>query len=123
MRRNRDLERWAMERREEVEQVDLSEVYGRVDPTGQVMDGWAGISVSSSNNERGVSVVEIDVRPVLLGRVEVRVKATSRKPGAGKDHSKTLYVSATPEAIRDFAGRLMRCAELAERNKLKPRPV
>jgi hypothetical protein len=116
--------RWAQDRRVERQEVNTHRVYGRQDSaTGEVMVGWGGCALQSTDNDRGARNFELDVRPVLLGLVEVRVAISTQAVDAQKPHSKSTYLCTTPEALRELATQLLQTADAADAMKVRPRPV
>lgn len=118
------LARWALEQRESRQQSDSHEAYLiGFRPEALVEEGAGGVRFKSSDNQLGEKELTLDVRPVLLGRVEVCATLSTRAPGAAKPHSKRLFMTASPKALRDLARQLLETADAAERRKLKPKPV
>ena len=119
-----NLARWAQDRRVERQEINTHRVYGRQEAaTGKVMVGWGGCALQSTDNDRGARNFELDVRPVLLGLVEVRVSISTQPVEAQKSHSKAAYLCTTPEALRELARQLLDTADAADAMKVKPRPV
>ncbi len=87
------------------------------------MPSAGGILIRSSDNLVGERELELDVRPVVLGQVEVIVRLTTQAPGASKPHAKRAYLYASPSAMRELAWQLLETADAAEALKLKPKPV
>lgn len=118
-----NLSRWALEQREARKQTSTHEAYALGASSSGPQPGWGGITLSSSDNVTGSRTLELDVRPVLLGQVEVRVRLSTQTPEAGKPHLKRTYLSATPAALRDLARQLLETADAADAMRPKPRPV
>jgi hypothetical protein len=117
------LSKWALERREERQATSSYEVYAvGARPEGP-MDGAGGIAVRSSDNAVGQRELEFDVRPVMLGQVEVCVRLTTQGRGAARPHAKRAYLYTSPTALRELARQLLETADAADKLKLKPRPV
>lgn len=91
-------------------------------PDGQGLDA-GGVAFRSSDNQEGDKELVLDVRPVLLGHVELHVRLSSQGPNAARAHAKELYLTASAEALRDLAQQLLETAAAADARKLKPRPV
>jgi len=118
------IARWAQDRRVERQEVNTHRVYGRqVAATGEVMVGWGGCALQSTDNDRGAPNFELDVQPILLGLVEVRVAISTPSVDAQKPHSKTDFLCTTPEALRELAKQLLETADAADAMKVRPRPV
>jgi hypothetical protein len=118
-----NLSRWALEQREAREQASTHEAYALGASSHGPQPGWGGVSLSSSDNVTGARTFELDVRPVLLGQVEVRVRLSTQAPEAGKPHLKRTYLAATPAALRDLARQLLETADAADAMRPKPRRV
>lgn len=118
-----NLSRWARERREERQETNSHDLYGRSDPSGEPLSGWNGIAFRSSDNTNGERVLELDLRPVLLGLVEVHTRLSTQPVSSEKQHSKKAYLYTTPTALRDLARQLLDTADAADALKVKPRPV
>ena len=115
---------WAQDRRGERQEVNTHRVYGRqAAATGEVMVGWGGCALQSTDNDRGARNFEFDVRPVLLGLVELRVAISTQAVNAQKPHAKTAYLCTTPEALRELARQFLETADAADAMKVRPRPV
>lgn len=117
------LARWAQETREARQETNTHEAYALGASSGGPQPGWGGATLSSSNTSMGTRTLELDVRPVLLGVVECRVRLTTQPAGSDKAHSKKTYLSATPAALRDLARQLLETADAADAMRFKPRPV
>ena len=110
-----DVIAWAQDLREARQEVDTSSVFGRIDPsTKQPIPNWVGLMCSSENNETGRAEVTVEVRPVLRGRIEMNIRVETRGIGATRPHAKSVYVSPTPQALREFAHSLLATADEAE---------
>lgn len=117
------LSRWAQEQREERQETNSYDLYGRRDPSGEPLPGWNGIALRSSDNGNGFRTLELDLRPVLLGLVEVRASLSTHPVASPKPHAKKAYLYTTPKALRDLAKQLLETADAADKLKVKPRPV
>lgn len=114
---------WALEQRAERQEISCHESFAvGARPEGP-MPAAGGILIKTSDNLVGERELEFDVRPVLLGQVEVVVRLTTQAPDAGKPHGKRAYLHASPAAIRELAWQLLETADAAEKLKLKPKPV
>lgn len=82
-----------------------------------------GITLKSSDNVVGERELEFDVRPVILGQVEVVVRLTTQAPDAARPHSKRAFLHASPAAMRELAWQLLDTADRAEQIKPRPKPV
>lgn len=87
------------------------------------MPDAGGILIRSSDNLVGERELELDVRPVLLGQVELVVRLTTKTPDTSKPHAKRAYLYASPTAMRELAWQLLETADGAEKLRLKPKPV
>ncbi|MFT4255157.1 MAG: hypothetical protein QM608_22075 [Caulobacter sp.] len=106
---------WSQERREARQQVDASEVVGRIDgSTGELIPGWIGLRCSSENNQTGRSELVVDLRPVLRGRIEMSVQVETRAIDATRSHKKHVYLAPTTKALREFAQGLLMVADEAD---------
>jgi hypothetical protein len=118
------LQSWAKSWEEERNDRVNHQLFGRLRPGSDMpMPGWGGIRLVASNDEAGTRTVDIEFRPVVLGKVEFRIELTTQKPGARKPHAKRLFVAARPAALRELAAMLLETAEVAEKNRPRPRPV
>lgn len=118
-----NLARWTIEQRAAHQAVSSHESFAvGARPERPIADA-GGILIRSSDNLVGEREVELDVRPVLLGQVEVVVRLTTQAPDASKPHGKRAYLHASPAAIRELAWQLLETADAAERLKLRPKPV
>lgn len=117
------LARWTQEVREASQETNTHEAYALGAGSGGPQPGWGGMTLRSSNTSAGVRTLEIDVRPVLLGRVECRVRLTTQQPGSQTAHSKKAYLVSTPAALRDLARQLLETADAADAMRFRPRPV
>lgn len=117
------LSRWAVEQREARQQTSVHEAYALGASSDGPQPGWGGVTLQSSDNVMGTRTLELDVRPVLLGEVEVRVRLTTHAPSSQRSHVKRTYLSATPTALRDLARQLLETADAADAMRPKPRPV
>lgn len=114
---------WALEQRAERQEISSHESFAvGVRPEGPLPDA-GGILIKTSDNLAGERELELDVRPVVLGQVEVVVRLMTQAPDASKPHGKRAYLYASPAAIRELAWQLLETADAAERLKLKPKPV
>src|SRR5690606_31042933 len=96
------LAQWAQSMREARQDTSSHEVYCLSDATtGEPLMGWGGIVVNSSNNVTGERELELDMRPVLQGFVELRVRLSTKPAGSEKAHAKKAYLYATPTALRE----------------------
>jgi hypothetical protein len=116
------LARWTLEQRAERQETSSHETFALGLGEGP-MPHAGGIQINSSDNVVGERELELNVRPVLLGQVEVVVQLTTQAPGASRPHRKRAYLHASPEAMRELAWRLLETADAAEKLKLKPKPV
>jgi hypothetical protein len=117
------LARRSLEHRQERQEVSSHESFAvGARPEGP-MPNAGGILIKSSDNLVGERELELDVRPVVLGQVEVVVRLTTQAPDASKPHGKRAYLYASPTAMRELAWQLLETADAAERLKLKPKPV
>lgn len=121
---NPHLTRWVLDERQERQETSSHEVYaiGLGGPGGP-LEGAGGIAIHSSDNAIGRRLLELDVRPVLLGQAEVRVRLTTHAPKSKRPHSKHAYLYASPTALREFARQLLETADAADKLRLKPKPV
>jgi hypothetical protein len=87
------------------------------------MVGWGGCALHSSDNEHGSRNFELDLRPLILGLVEVRVAIAMQAVDGARSHSKTAYLITTPDALRELARQLIDTADAADAKKVKPCPV
>jgi hypothetical protein len=114
---------WALEQRSERQELSSHDTFAiGARPDGPLPDA-GGIVIRSSDNQVGERELELDVRPVVLGEVELVVRLATQAPGAAKAHSKRAYLHASPEAVRKLAWQLLDTAEAADKLKLKPKPV
>lgn len=119
-----NMTRWARERREERQEANSHQVYVRCDgETKQPLLGWGGITLQSSDNVRGSRDLEIDLRPVLLGLVEVRALLSTQPISAGRARTKKAYLYTTPNALRELAKQLLDTADAADELRVRPKPV
>ena len=117
------LARWTLEQREAHQETTSHESFAIGARPEHPMSDAGGILIQSSDNVIGDRELELDVRPVLLGQVEVCVRLTTQSPGATKSHGKRAYLYASPPAMRELAWQLLETADSAEKLKLKPKPV
>ncbi len=117
------LFRWALDRRQERQATNSYEAFASGMGSPEPLEGWGGMSLRSSDNALGARELELQLRPVLLGDVEVRVQLTTEGPGSARPHLKRAYLYASPSALRDLAHQLLESADAADKLKLKPRPV
>jgi hypothetical protein len=117
------LARWALEHRAERQSISSAELFATGVSDDGRQPGWGGILIRSSDNMIGARELELQLRPVLLGEVEVRVELTTAGPDARRAHVKRAYLYAPPSALRELAKQLLETAEAADKLKLKPRPV
>jgi hypothetical protein len=114
---------WSLEQRKARQEVSSHETFAvGARPEGPMPDA-GGILIRSADNLVGERELEFDVRPVVLGQVELVVRLTTQAPEATKPHGKRAYLYASPAAIRELAWQLLETADAAERLKLKPKPV
>lgn len=121
--RESDALGWVLQQRAERQEISSHESYAIGARPERPLSAAGGITMKSSDNVLGERELEIDVRPVLLGQVEVVVRLTTQAPDASKPHGKRAYLHASPAAIRELAWQLLETADAAERLKLKPKPV
>lgn len=118
------LVHWVQSQRVERQETNSHDVYGRqANATGEVMVGWGGCVLKSEDNDSGAREFQLDVRPVLLGLVEVRVAISTTAADAQKSHSKIAHLCTTPQALRELAQQLLSTADAADGMKVRPRPV
>lgn len=115
--------RWSLEQRAQHQATSSHESFALgARPEGALPDA-GGILIKSSDTLIGERELEFDVRPVVLGQVEVVVRLTTQAPGASRPHGKRAYLYASPAAMRELAWQLLETADAAEKLKLKPKPV
>ena len=121
--RDSDTLGWVLEQRVERQEISSHETYAiGARPERPLLDA-GGITIKSSDNVLGQRELEFDVRPVILGQVEVCVRLTTQAPDAGRPHSKRAFLHASPAAMRKLAWQLLDTADRAEQIKPKPKPV
>jgi hypothetical protein len=99
-------------------------VFDRISPGNkEVLRGWGGIEVTTEDNVRGRIQITVQMRPVLLGRVEISAKIETRPVHSERVHTKRAIAFATPAAMRELAAKLIESAEEAEKTAVRPRPV
>ncbi|MDB5428940.1 MAG: hypothetical protein JWP35_56 [Caulobacter sp.] len=114
---------WALEQRVQRQEASSHEAYAVGARPERPMDSAGGVTLKSSDNAQGLRELEFDVRPVVLGQIELVVRLTTQAPNASKPHSKRAYLYASPAAMRELAWQLLETADAAEKLKLKPKPV
>lgn len=113
--------RWVLEQREEQQTTSSYEAYALgAGPPRPAIEGAGGIAIRSSDKTAGSRELELNVRPVLPGEVEVTVALATRSPDAKRDQVKRAHLYASPAALRDLARQLLETADAAD--KLRPRP-
>lgn len=121
--RESDALGWVLQQRQERQEISSHESFAvGARPEGP-LPAAGGILIKTSDNMAGERELELDVRPVVLGQVEVVVRLTTQAPEASKPHGKRAYLHASPAAMRELAWQLLETADAAERLKLKPKPV
>ena len=121
--RDSDALGWVLEQRAERQEISSHESFAVGARPESPMPAAGGILIKTSDNVAGERELELDVRPVVLGHVEVVVRLTTQAPDASKPHGKRAYLQASPAAMRELAWQLLETADAAERLKLKPKPV
>jgi hypothetical protein len=114
---------WVLEQRVERQEISSHETYAIGARPGRPLQDAGGVTLKSSDNVLGQRELEFDVRPVVLGQVEVVVRLTTQAPEANKPHGKRAFFHASPAAMRELAWQLLETADAAEKLKLKPKPV
>jgi hypothetical protein len=115
--------RWTLEQRSEHQATSSHQSFALGARPERPLPDAGGILIKSSDNLIGERELELDVRPVVLGQVEVVVRLTTQSPGASKPHGKRAYLYASPTAMRELAWQLLETADAAEKLKLRPKPV
>lgn len=118
-----NLARWALETREARQQTVTHEAYGLGVSSGGPRPGWGGVAFTYVDNVVGSRTLELDIRPVLLGEVEVRIRLATQAPDSEKPHGKKTHLCVTPAALRDLARQLLETADAADAMRPKPQPV
>lgn len=121
--RDSDTLGWVLERRVERQETSSHETYAIGARPDRPLQDAGGVTLKSADNVLGQRELEFDVRPVLLGQVEVVVRLTTQAPEANKPHGKRAFFHASPAAMRELAWQLLETADAAEKLKLKPKPV
>lgn len=106
---------YAIEHRAATQHTDSSRAYGRIDPaTQEQISGWCGLEVTSADNLTGLSVLRLDARAVLLGRIELTVETKRQGVGSTRALRRLMYVFPSVKSVREFAARLLETADCAE---------
>jgi len=77
----------------------------------------------SQDKFAGSRELDLEIRPVLLGMVAVRVSVSSQGVEATRSTKKSAELRMAPEALRGLAAHLLEAADAADALKLKPRPA
>lgn len=121
--RDSDTLGWVLEQRVERQETSSHESYAIGARPERPLQAAGGITLKSSDNVAGERELEFDVRPVILGQVEVCVRLTTQAPDAVRPHSKRAFLHASPSAMRELAWQLLDTADRAEQIKPRPKPV
>ena len=114
---------WVLEQRAERQEISSHETYAIGARPERPLQAAGGVTLKSSDNVLGQRELELDVRPVILGQVEVCVRLTTRAPDAARLHSKRAFLHASPAAMRELAWQLLDTADRADRIKPRPKPI
>ncbi|WP_332764583.1 hypothetical protein [Phenylobacterium sp.] len=121
--RESDALGWVLEQRMQRQEISSHETYAIGARPERPLQAAGGITLKSSDNVLGQRELEFDVRPVILGQVEVCVRLTTQAPDAARPHSKRAFLHASPAAMRELAWQLLDTADRAEQIKPRPKPV
>ncbi|WP_421737978.1 hypothetical protein [Caulobacter sp.] len=121
--RDPHLDAWAIEQIQQTQARAEHKTWGLGLPEDEPWPGAGAVSIEAEDNRQGKRALFLTARPVRLGQVELIAELTTQAAGKDRQHRKLVNLTASPDALRDFARMLLEAADEGDRNRPRPKSV